>query len=302
MPLSVLASLSDSEEVDIPFEVNIDSMEESDPLDISNSEDLNFPLEQPHLSEYLDDFRQPEKDPENKNALSATSIEEPQTGNAPPQPDKNPVSPKQKAIQSRVEKAGGQSGTVQFSLSWNSKTDLDLHVIPPSGERIYFEHRDSFCEGKLDVDRNAKEIRLTDEPVENTRWLGKTPRSGRYTVLVHLFRLRGRNSKTKFELLAKTGEHVNVIDEAIRPNNKIMVFRFFYFDPSYSEEQRAEALEELKECHAKEELAASKMLRSIRAQRRNRLTDSKLSQIVAKYPHTDAAIDAMKMMSGRTNK
>ena len=59
-------------------------------------------------------------------------------------------------IQGRVEKAGGRSGEVQFSLAWKSLNDVDLHVIVPSGEHISFSHRTSKCKGNLDVYINAE--------------------------------------------------------------------------------------------------------------------------------------------------
>jgi hypothetical protein len=83
-------------------------------------------------------------------------------------------------IQGRVQKAGGRSGEVQFSLAWKSLNDVDLHVIVPSGEHISFSHRTSKCKGNLDVDMNAEsaennpEQSFSEEPVENVRWLDRT--------------------------------------------------------------------------------------------------------------------------------
>ena len=35
---------------------------------------------------------------------------------------------------------------------WQADTDLDLHCVPPSGERIFFSHQRSNCGGVLDID------------------------------------------------------------------------------------------------------------------------------------------------------
>jgi len=47
------------------------------------------------------------------------------------------------------------SGDVQVSLSWDTATDVDLHVIEPSGEEIYWDHPSSSGGGSLDLDSNA---------------------------------------------------------------------------------------------------------------------------------------------------
>lgn len=90
-------------------------------------------------------------------------------------------------IKKRVEAAGGQYAGVDIraSLLWNNRNDLDLHVITPSGERIFYGSKKSHCGGWLDVDMNVSGE--TTKPVENIRWSeGKAP-SGRYQVIVQNF-------------------------------------------------------------------------------------------------------------------
>lgn len=74
-------------------------------------------------------------------------------------------------------------GAVAISLMWNNrgrdKNDLDLHVTPPSGEKIWFEHKKSKCKGELDVDRQED----CEDPVENVVWKAKAPR-GQYKIVV----------------------------------------------------------------------------------------------------------------------
>jgi hypothetical protein len=75
------------------------------------------------------------------------------------------------------------TGDVQISLSWNSDADVDLHVVDPSGEEIYYGSRDSLSGGELDLDSNAG---CGSDSVrnENITWpVGRAP-AGTYRVLV----------------------------------------------------------------------------------------------------------------------
>eukprot|EP00996_Jenningsia_fusiforme_P000968 NODE_1882_length_1370_cov_23.903104_g1703_i0.p1 GENE.NODE_1882_length_1370_cov_23.903104_g1703_i0~~NODE_1882_length_1370_cov_23.903104_g1703_i0.p1 ORF type:complete len:249 (+),score=55.99 NODE_1882_length_1370_cov_23.903104_g1703_i0:51-749(+) len=83
----------------------------------------------------------------------------------------------------RLDKANAnQTGELRVSLMWNDPSDLDLHVVPPSGERIYFGHKESLCGGWLDVDMNATGGGASLEPVENVIWASSP--SGHYRVKV----------------------------------------------------------------------------------------------------------------------
>ena len=93
-------------------------------------------------------------------------------------------------MSARLRGASAKSGDVRISLLWNNTNDLDLHVIDPAGEKIFYGHKRSRSFGELDVDMNASS--LTSKPVENVYWpVGKAP-AGHYRVLVHLFNNRER--------------------------------------------------------------------------------------------------------------
>ena len=47
------------------------------------------------------------------------------------------------------------TGQLQVSLSFNNEKDVDLHLIEPNGEHIYYGHRRSSNGGQLDLDSNA---------------------------------------------------------------------------------------------------------------------------------------------------
>lgn len=91
-------------------------------------------------------------------------------------------------IRKRVLAAGGQHDDVdiRISLIWDNRNDLDLHVKTPSGEEIYFGHKQSGCGGVLDVDRNVHGE--TSTPVENVRWTKGTAPTGDFHVRVRNYR------------------------------------------------------------------------------------------------------------------
>lgn len=76
------------------------------------------------------------------------------------------------------------TGDVQVTLRWNSTADLDLTVVDPNGERVYFDNPSSSSGGTLDVDSNGSCENLTSTPVENVFWPTGAALDGQYTVAV----------------------------------------------------------------------------------------------------------------------
>lgn len=76
----------------------------------------------------------------------------------------------------------GFSGDVQVSVSWDAPSDVDLHVVEPSGEDVYYGSPTSASGGQLDVDSNAA-CRIDGRQIENVRWSSRAP-AGSYTVRV----------------------------------------------------------------------------------------------------------------------
>jgi len=119
-------------------------------------------------------------------------------------------------FRSRLQREGAQSGDVQVSLMWNNFNDLDLHVVCPSGETIFFGHRRSACGGELDVDMNVTPT--SEQPVENIYWPSGGAPHGHYKVLVnhyHNHRKRGCQDPTPYRVAVKMGGYVQEYTGAV---------------------------------------------------------------------------------------
>ena len=91
-----------------------------------------------------------------------------------------------------LEAQGAKRGEVQVSLHWANKNDLDLHVITPQNEEIYYRHPQSKCGGKLDLDMNRTYESATNKAVENIFWPEGKAQPGLYKVYVHHFQNFGK--------------------------------------------------------------------------------------------------------------
>lgn len=136
-----------------------------------------------------------------------------------------------KVIAKKLDEAKAKSGDVQISLYWESKDDLDLHVVEPSGERIYYGHRKSKTGGKLDVDMNVSYSRAVSGAVENIYWpKGQAP-AGKYQVFVHHYSHHGGRSGTAdpapFTIRVVTRGQTQHFDGSVsysdRNNRKVLV-------------------------------------------------------------------------------
>ncbi len=47
------------------------------------------------------------------------------------------------------------TGEIQTNVTWDTKADIDLHLMDPSGKEIYYGSRNSTTGGQLDLDSNA---------------------------------------------------------------------------------------------------------------------------------------------------
>ncbi|MGH7537888.1 MAG: YfaP family protein [Gemmatimonadales bacterium] len=75
------------------------------------------------------------------------------------------------------------SGPVQVSVSWNVNSDVDLHLVEPGGEEIYYANSTSAAGGVLDLDSNAG-CSIDGVRNENITYPSTTPPTGQYIVRV----------------------------------------------------------------------------------------------------------------------
>jgi len=76
------------------------------------------------------------------------------------------------------------TGEVQVSVSWNVETDVDLHVVEPGGEEVFYGSGPSATGGTLDLDSNPA-CSIDHKKNENITW-AHAP-SGSYTVRVDYY-------------------------------------------------------------------------------------------------------------------
>lgn len=82
--------------------------------------------------------------------------------------------------------------SVNVSLAWNDRSDLDLWIVQPDGEVVFHGPCAGDNCGRLDVDANRCDMRgptctsLTDRPLENISW-PNIMLPGRYIVAVALY-------------------------------------------------------------------------------------------------------------------
>ncbi|KAN0040412.1 hypothetical protein ACTA71_012305 [Dictyostelium dimigraforme] len=105
--------------------------------------------------------------------------------------------PDNEVIALRMQREGCNSGELHASLIWNDIADLDLHVITPSGEHLYYGKKESKCGGWLDKDMNVTVGKDSENPIENIFWASAP--SGKYKIYVNHFRCHILFSDPRFE-------------------------------------------------------------------------------------------------------
>lgn len=74
------------------------------------------------------------------------------------------------------------TGDVRVTLNWSDRADIDLHVIDPDGEEIYYDNSISSSGGILDIDNRCGNFEW--EKPENIYWPNGEAPIGSYKVSV----------------------------------------------------------------------------------------------------------------------
>lgn len=89
------------------------------------------------------------------------------------------------------------TGDLQVSLSWGTDTDVDLHLVEPSGEEIFYGNLESSAGGELDLDSNP-DCRIDNINNENITYQGVVPPPGHYIVRVDYWESCSEYSTTHY--------------------------------------------------------------------------------------------------------
>jgi|GEM_PF-2424082 len=140
-------------------------------------------------------------------------------------------------VSQRLFAAGAKTGEIEISLIWENLNDLDLHVIDPAGDRIYFGHRISGTGGELDIDRNAScGSDVTSKPIEHVVWQKEFASKGVYSVGVHYYKNCEPAVKTSYRVEVKIGSEIvarqsGVVSGSGQSSDVVPVLEFTYPSP-----------------------------------------------------------------------
>ena len=129
-------------------------------------------------------------------------------------------------LEEQIEILEAGQGEITVSMIWSTHDDLDLHVITPNDNRIYYANRTADG-GTLDVDMNASSYDLADFPVENIYF--PSPMSGHYEVYVRDYRDRTEDMSTFYIVRVQIGDDVQEFEGEIDlTDSEDMIIEFDY--------------------------------------------------------------------------
>ena len=109
----------------------------------------------------------------------------------------------------RAQQRGARGGKLQIILAWDDRNDLDLHILCPDNEHLFFRNRRA-CGGVLDIDANSETRKATTTPVENAFWAD--PGAGIYKVVVDPFAMREKPT-SNFRVTVRQEGHPDRVEE-----------------------------------------------------------------------------------------
>lgn len=119
---------------------------------------------------------------------------------------------------------GAHTGKITVSMKWNRYDDVDLHVIAPGDNHIYYSNKTAGG-GVLDVDANAGGSQVID-PVENICF--DSPANGHYKVYINQFSDRSDDSASYIVRVNVDGEIREFTGTIDTTGTTIDIFEFDY--------------------------------------------------------------------------
>jgi hypothetical protein len=111
------------------------------------------------------------------------------------------------------------TGQLQVSLSWDQPNDLDLHLVEPNGEEIYYSNDYSVNGGVLDLDSNP-DCYIDGVQNENITYSDEsTVETGTYTVRVDLYSACSVTAQTNFIVTARLNGELIAQQSITNPYN-----------------------------------------------------------------------------------
>ncbi len=212
-------------------------------------------------------------------------------------------------IDQRVAAGGGSTaGNLRISLAWEDMNDIDLHVLTPDDESIYFANVRSDCGAELDVDANV--VPTTRTPVENIVW-SVPPRDGTYEVGIHHYTQHpNQPATTKCDILIVVGEEKRILTvRALRPGQFVEVVSFQIRDGQLAEfspsvrvregggsnvAQGGPVEDEKREANRRQ--FAQEALADAMEQEEPRVRAARLQRLIDRFPGTPAADEAAERL------
>ena len=104
--------------------------------------------------------------------------------------------------------------------------DLDLHVIDPTGNDVWWQNQPSESEGVVDWHDTCNSA--AHGGLENIYWLTGNAPSGEYTVVVDYSDTCDKNEATTWKVTLIVNGEERTFSGTIDPSEKIEVVRFNY--------------------------------------------------------------------------
>jgi len=116
----------------------------------------------------------------------------------------------------RFNAAARPSQELEITLSWDADVDIDLHVQPPNGREIGFDHW-SDSGGMLDVDAFPA-CRPPNRRVEHISWGANTPPSHVYTIRPNYYNNCGVTTPVRYVVTVKKPFKTQIYIKSFEPS------------------------------------------------------------------------------------